>query len=324
MKSFVTLSEKERQFIVVATMRAHNSVREIADILGWREHTARNIQRSLLSRGIIASIPMIDIYRIGFTDFRVFLSDIAETSRVKSIFEKRVLNYPQVYWLAKMNGAFQYAITLLAREPFEMIDFFAAIQPPEDGFYARRTIGIAATWTVFSPSYLAPELGYRESINLTARERVPELEEEDHLILAHIARNPSASTAALARSARIKESTLAYRLKRLTELQVLRGQVYLLRCSEIGVLVYRVMIVDRGLSVQQREKLCKYLSQHPNVVAMLRCTGGWDYEIRLEMHNAEVLEEFCQAIVDGFGRVIGSILSAQQVSILKRASYPCQ
>jgi DNA-binding Lrp family transcriptional regulator len=267
---------------------------------------------------------MIDIYRLGFTDFRVFLSDIAEPSRVRSIFEKRILNYSQVYWLAKMNGAFQYAITFLAKEPREIIEFFAAIQPPKDGFYARRTVSVAGDWTVFSPTYLTPGAKSSPSISLTSQERSRQLDETDHRILSIMALHPSATTAAVARYAGMKASSLAYRLEKLTEQGVLRGQIYLLNCAAIGILVYRVMIVERGLSLEQRTLLVKYLSSHPNVVALLTCAGGWDYEIRFETETVESLEDFCESIIDKFGTSIGAILTAQQARIMKRVSYPCK
>ena len=84
------------------------------------------------------------------------------------------------------------------------------------------------------------------------------------------------------------------------------------------------MIVERGLSVEDRDQLLKYLRSHPNVVALLTCAGGWDYEVRFETEEVEKLEEFCMSIVDTFGSRIGSILTSQQASILKRVSYPCK
>lgn len=324
MRPFVLLSERERKFISAAAMHADLSVKELADKLKLREHVIRSIRQSLLTRKLITPLYMIDIYRLGFTDFRIFLSDISEPSRVRKAFERRILEYPQVYWLAKMNGAFQYAITFLAKEPCEMIDFFAEIQPPTDGFYAKRSVSIAGRWTVSAPTYLAPQISQRDSITLTARERVTDLDAKDHLILAAMAKNPSANTAALARATGLKENSLAYRIKRLTDIKVLRGQIYLLQCDALGILVYRVMIVERGLATDQREKLRRYIEGHPHVMTCLTCAGAWDYELRFETPSVDVLEDFCQTIVDNFGASIGSILLSQQVGILKRVSYPCK
>jgi DNA-binding Lrp family transcriptional regulator len=323
MKPFIRLNDNERLFIAITAMDAAASAKKIAQQLGIREHTVRHIRDSLLQREVITPIYMIDTYRLGFTDFRVFLSDIAEPTRVRTSFEKRVLQHHQAYWVARLNGAHQYGITFLAKDPCEMIDFFAAVQPHPDGLYANKTISIAGDWTVFPPSYLAPELRVRDSITTTSRVRIPPLEHQDISILEAMARNPSANIATLARKTGMAATSLTYRVDKLTEMQVIRGQTYLLNCPSLGISVYRIMVVEKGLSLPERERLRKYFYQHPNVCALLACTGGWDYELRFECANPESVEEFSQTIVDNFGAGIGSIQVSQQIKILKRISYPC-
>lgn len=151
MAQAIKLSEKERRFIVASSLNADSSVKEIAHKTGLREHVVRHIKESLLRRGILQPLYKIDTYRLGYTDFRVFLSDVAEPSRVRQEFERRAVHHPRVYWMARMTGAFKYALTFLAKDPCEMIDFFAEVQPPSNGFFANRSIGIAGEWIVFFP-----------------------------------------------------------------------------------------------------------------------------------------------------------------------------
>lgn len=324
MKPFTSLTKNERHFIVTSAMNADLSVKEIAERIGTREHTVRHIRESLVSRGILKPLHKIDIYRLGFTDFRIYLSDIAEPTRARQAFEKKVVQAPPVYWFAKIQGAYQYGLTFLAKAPNEMVSFFGAIQPTDDGFYARKTIAIASDWTVYTPSYLAPEIKKRDSITITAQERVDDLDESDHHILTAMAKNPASNAASLARLTGMKASSLAYRLEKLSANKVWRGPIYLLQTDLLGISVYRVMISERGLSVAERARLQRYISSHLNVVAFLRCAGAWDYEVRFETENPAALEDFCQTIIDSFGPAIGSIMNSQQVSILKRVSYPCK
>lgn len=324
MKPFITLTDKERHFIVASTLNADLSVKEIAELIGTKEHTVRHIRDALLQRGILKPLHKIDIYRLGYTDFRIYLSDIAEPTRARQAFEKKVIQSPQIYWFAKIQGAYQYALTFLAKAPNEMISFFGAVQPPDDGFYARKTIAIAGDWTVYSPSYLAPEIKRRDSITVTVQEQVSDLDESDYQILTAMAKNPASNAATLARLTGMKASSLSYRLEKLKATKVWRGPIYLLQTDLLGISVYRVMISERGLSIAERARLQRYISTHQNVVAFLRCAGAWDYEVRFESERPAALEEFCQTIIDSFGPAIGSIMNSQQVSILKRVSYPCK
>jgi DNA-binding Lrp family transcriptional regulator len=322
MKPFTRLSDNERCFLAATTLNASVSAKEVAERIGVREHKVRHIRDSLLKRGIIVPLYLIDTFRIGYTDFRLFLSDIAAPSKIRTAFEKLVLQHHQVYWAARMSGAYQYAITFLSKDPCEMIDFFAAVQPKPDGIYAHKTISIAGDWTVFTQNYLAPEMRSRQSISMTTRERISAPDKRDEEILETMARNPTANLAALARACGMASTTLGYRIDKLTEMKVVRGQIYLLNYQALGISVYRIMIVEKGLSISEREKLRKFMSSHPNVGALLVCTGGWDYELRFECSNPEAVEDFCQTIIDDFGAGIGSIRVSQQVKSLKRVAYP--
>lgn len=323
MRQFDNLSEKERLFILATALHADLPMREVADRMRAREHIVRRTKESLIQRGVIKPIHKIDIYRLGYIDFRAYLSGITEPSKVKLAFEKRVLRFPQVYWFARMNGAFQYATTLLARETSEMIRFAEAMQPPDTGLYSQKFISIAGDWTVFPPSYLLPSVRRTSAITIKAGSRVENLDGTDHQVLSALAQNPGHNAAQLARALGMNGSSLAYRLDKLRDLEVLKGQIYLLQCDVLGVLVYRVLIGERGLSIADRERLKRYCAAHPNVVAFHNCTGGWDYEIRFETFEAQTLEDFRQTLIDDFGAFIGSITTAQQVSVLKRVSYPC-
>lgn len=323
MRGFIRLSDNERRFLCRSLLDAEASVNDLSEELGLRPHVVRHMRDSLLSRGVIRPIYMIDTYRLGFTDFRVFLSDIAERSPIRQAFEKRVLAHRMVYWVARMTGDFKYGITYLARDPCEMVDFFGNVQPAPDGFSSKRTIGIAGEWTVYTPNFLAVEMRKRGVISVTARERLPELvDHTDEQILSALSKHPAGTTSTIARAIGMKESSLRYRLQRLRDLEIVRGRIYLLNCKALGVLTYRIMVVERVLLAEQREQLRKYISSHPNVVAFLVCTGAWDYEVRFETESPETMEDFCQNLIDSFKAGIGSIITSQQTTILKRVSYP--
>lgn len=323
MRQFINLSEKERAFIVATALNAELPIREVAELLKVREHVVRRVKENLIHKGVIRPLYMIDIYRLGYIDFRAYLSGITEPSKSKLAFEKRVMRFPEVQWFARMNGAFQYAITFLARRASEMIRFAEAMQPQDTRFYSEKSITIAGDWTIFTPSYLLPGVRRTRAITMKADERVLDLDETDHRVLSALAQNPDHNAAHLARNMGISSSSLAYRLDKLRDIDVLKGQIYLIQCQLLGVLVYRVLIRERGLSTTDRERFKRYCSSHPNVVAFHNCTGGWDYEIRFETFEAQTLEDFSQTLIDNFGASIGSMTTSQQVSVIKRISYPC-
>ncbi len=316
------LSELERRLIVAWNLCADLSVKEIARRAEVREHRARHALISLARRGILIPMYLVDNYRLGFSDFGLFFAPSAESSTLRERFESSLYKHPRVVWLARMSGSFQYGATFMAKHPHELVDFFAWMQPLSLGAYAHKTtrIGIDCTW--FSPNYLAPDIKERTSISITSRLVPPELDELDKKILVTMTRNPASSILELGSLLGMSKSTLTYRIDKLRSSNVLRGRMYSIRNGLVGILMYRVMIVDCGLTASQRQQMYDACAQCPHVVAFMVCTGNWDYELRFEAEHPNVVDNFCQQLIDLFGKAIGSVLVSQQLTTLKRVAYP--
>jgi len=316
------LNEIERRLIVSWNLCADISVREIAQRADIREHKIRHALESLVRNGILVPSFLIDNYRLGYSDYGIFFSPSAETSVSRQAFENQMLADSRIAWLARMSGTFQYGATFMAKQPHDVVDFFETMQPATQGSYAKKTLRIGVDCTWFSPNYLAPDVSSRDSVSVTSREGTPPLDSVDHAILVAMARYPASSTAHLARSTGMNASSLAYRLQKLRELGVVRGRMYSINTARLGVLMYRVMILNCGLTEQDRKKLQSLCARNPNVVAFVVCTGSWDYELRFETEHPQLLDEFCQHLIDTFGQSIGSVKVSQQLSTLKRFAYP--
>lgn len=316
------LSEIERRLIVSWNLCADLSVREIAKRADIREHRARHALMNLVRRGILVPMYLVDNYRLGFSDCGLFFAPSAESSELRRRFEASLERHPRIIWLARMSGTFQYGATFMARRPYELVDFFAWMQPLSQGAYAHKTtrIGIDCTW--FSPNYLAPEMTERQIVAVTSRGESPQLDLVDKKILVTMTNNPASSIAQLSRLTGISASSITYRIDKMRADGIIRGRMYSIRNYLLGIFMYRVMIVDCGLTESQRKQMFEVCSKCPNVVAFVVCTGNWDYELRFEAEHPEVVDNFCQHLIDVFGKAIGSVLISQQLSTLKRSAYP--
>ncbi len=322
MRPSYSLSEVERRLIVAWNLCADISVREIAARADMREHRVRHALENLVRNGIIVPSFLIDNYRLGFSDYGLFFAPSPEPSAMRAKFEQSLLSHPRIYWLSRLSGAFQYGATFLARQPHEVVDFFACSQSLSKGAYPQKTLRIGVDCTWYSPNYLAPEVTERESVSISARERAPELNDADHSILVAMTRNPSSSTAQLARLTGMSASSLSYRIDRMRDEKIVRGRMYSIRTQLLGIFMYRIMVIDCGLSPEQRSQFLKTCASSPHVVAVVVCTGSWDFELRFETEEPAALDEFCQSLIDTFGESIGSVLVSHQLSTLKRIAYP--
>jgi len=322
MAQMARLTERERKVLVAMTLRADAPVKELAKRTGLKEHSVRYVKNALIESGLIEPVYLVDNYRLGYTDFGVFLTRGAESSRGRAAFEKQVQNIERVSWLAKTGGDFQYGLTFLARRSYELDDLFSVIRPPGQGAYFEKLVGLRIDWTIYSPKYLFPDLGEKTEVTMTTRSEPIEVDDEEHDTLMLLAKNPGAYLSILARQAKINPTSLHYRLEKLRKKNVLRCQMYLIHLEKLGISTYRILIVERSMSANQRTQFRAFCAAHPNVAVFLRCTGAWDYEVRFETPHPEDLDTFCQALFDSFGTGIGSIRIVQQFRVLKRSAYP--
>jgi DNA-binding Lrp family transcriptional regulator len=288
------------------------------------ESSIRYVRDSLLERGIVKPVYHIDMLSLGYIDFTAFINRGAESSAGRAKIERLIAEYPQVTALYKMGGDWQYLVWLQIKNVFDIERFFSLIRPNEPGANFEKSIRLALEWTVFTPNYLAPRVSRRSSIAVSAKHNPVQIDETDEQILRGLAKHPEMSLTSLARHLRVNPTTLSYRYSKMQEKGVIRGLSYIIQIDKTQIQAYRILIVDRGLSLEQKKLLRKKFESCPNVVAAILCSGNWDYELRFETESYKDLERFSHDLYDTFGSAIDSIKTTQQLAILKRTSYPTQ
>jgi DNA-binding Lrp family transcriptional regulator len=316
------LSEKERRFIVAATLSADASVKQIAESLEMREHSVRYIRDGLLTRGVIRPVFHSNHFRLGLNDFGIYLSRGSENSAGRKRFETQLERTAGVFWVAKTGGSYQYAVSFATPQTHRVGELFSTLRPSESGTHFDKSFGIRMDWTIYPPTYLTGETRRRDRVTFLPSESAIKIDDLDRKVLRALSDLPSKTVVEYARVAGTSPSSFAYRMEQLREHGILYGRRYVLETQMLGISNHRLLIVDRGLTPNQREELFELCSKHPNVVAFLRCTGDWDFELRFESERVGDIDVFCQLLFDTFGNGIGSLKTMQQLRILKQLAFP--
>ena len=317
-----SLSAKERQFIAAATLTADSSAKEIAQLIGMREHAVRYMRDGLIQRGIIRPVYHINYFKIGLNDFGIYFSRGSENSASRKRFEAQLEKTPGVFWVAKTGGSYQYALSFVTSKTHLVGDLFSALRPSETGTHFDKSFGIRMDWTIYSPSYLSGDTKKRSRITFRPGESVVEIDETDRKVLRVLSDFPSKTVAECSRITGINASSFTYRMEQLRKQGVIHGRRYMLETPLLGISNQRLLLVDRGLTALQRQELFDVCSRHPNVVAFLCCTGDWDFELRFESESVADIDVFCQLLYDTFGNGIGSLKTVQQLRVLKQIAFP--
>ncbi len=305
----MTLSEKEVAELAIVELHADLPLAEIQKRTNQRGHTIRyNLQR-LEERGIIAKVPFIDVYPLGYTGHAIFFSIAPSSSSSKEAFLASLKNHQNVQWLAEMGGDYQYVVTLFVRHPSEVQDFFDSINQKFGNILFEKTISTRLSFTQFNRKYFG---GKPDSLSFGST--TPQtINETDAMILSSMANNTKPY---------IPQSTLRARTKRLKDKQILLGEFYQVNASAIGMQTYEVLINAKGASQSLRESLSTFSKKHKYVVHFVSCLGEWDYEIGIEVPDSQLLLSTLQEIAEKFGDQIVSMKTLSLFQNLKYSLFP--
>ena len=315
------LSDHERQFIIAASHAADTSNSSIAKILGLREHKVRYLREKLVHQGIIKPSFLFNPAAIGLTAFGIYFNRGSVNSTNRRAFEKAANESPSVFWFSKVSGAYQYGVTYLVQKPYELENFFDLARAGGSSTHFEKRITIRTAWTIFSRNYLARSIRKRFSHTFTADAPTQEIDPTDAGILTYLGKNPDASLSQIARDLAIRPSTLSYRIEQLKKRDILLPPVYSLNRNSLDIVVYRFLVVECGLSQQAKQSFIDFCAQDPHVVSFIRCTGDWDFELRVEGETAEEVQDFAQAILDAFGQRIASVTIVQEFASMKSVTF---
>jgi DNA-binding Lrp family transcriptional regulator len=318
----VSLTRNERAFLATCALSGSASLKELASLAGMREHAVRYAMSSLLERGAIKPCWQIDPFTLGLHGIAAYFNRGAESSRGRLTLERKLVSHPQVTWLAKMAGSYQYGIAFNTRRIYDLDDFFALLRPSEPAAHFEKTVRIALDWSLYTPNYLAPSGSKRQVLSMTPPRESINIDETDAAIVRTMASYPHESLPQIARRLSMGSSSFSYRFDKLRDRKIIRGLTYVQQTEKLGISTFRIFIVERGLSSEQKETFKDFLFACPHVVSCVRCAGSWDYELRFETETPEDLDAFCQKLYDTFGSGIGSLSICQQFRTLKWLSVP--
>ena len=111
----MTLSSKEAKILSAVELRADLTIPEIRKLVGLREHTIRYALRQLEERKIIARIPFINLFALGYTSHNIFFSLGAESRKQRQDFLDALNKTPNIVWIAEMGAEFEFGIEIICK-----------------------------------------------------------------------------------------------------------------------------------------------------------------------------------------------------------------
>jgi len=130
------------------------------------------------------------------------------------------------------------------------------------------------------------------------------IDETNWRILNTIANNARMGTVEIGKKVGISADAAADRIKKMEKTGVIRHYNFVPNESIYPFLHYKVLIGFRNSSEQRENDLVEYCMANPNIVYIVKALGPWEFEMDLEVVNAEQFREIMRNMKSRFHDII--------------------
>lgn len=321
------LSEKESSVIGAVELKPDISLKSIRRSTGLREHTIRYALKRLEDRKVITKIPLVNLHRLGLITFNVFFSLSAHKREARQAVLKFLNDSPEVVWIGEFGGEFQYGIALVSKSAARVTSFLREVAIRFPNAFFEKELSLQSACTIFPRRYISgtSRKSGANPIRLAhdgADSETTALDELDDRLLSAMATDGSASHRQLAERLKIAASTIDLRVKKLVERKIIAGYIYAVDPGLFEMQQFKLLIYAKGINPELTKSLTAFCAAQINVPSLIECSGSWDYEIGIDVKNAELVSFFVQELYEHFGTVINTVKILTRFRDSKTRWYP--
>jgi DNA-binding Lrp family transcriptional regulator len=286
--------------------------------------TEKQVKRhidSLVERKFVHRLPVVEMYRLGYTEYTLFLSFSQDEATTQEKVLQLVLPAEEVVWIAKLEGHFSLGLSVRARRTYEVGDFIENTFLGLKDVVRHKAFAARLTFTFYGTRSLRGQ-DVKSAPVVFGRDRVqPTIDEVDELILNTLAMSRMGTTDELSARLQMDRRELESRLQHLEERNLIAGWLYMFDFSNVEPTHYKFLVSTHGISFCLTRGLEELLERDPHVLYYAECFGGWDYEIGAEIQDDAQLRTFVHKLQEYFGERLNELRSLRVLDYSKHLNY---
>jgi len=318
------LTPTQKKVLYWTILNARAPISRIARDLSLKEHAVRYALQILMDREVITPFTLINIHSLGFTDYCLFLSRSYAPKSAHEGILRRLCSTNGVAWVATVGGEYQYTVSYLARDVYELEEFITDLSVATQTSLFEKSIATRLSWTLFRPNYLASGKRSLEKLVRTKIGSPVVIDDLDRNILRILSTKPLSSVQDIGRKVNTPHSTVDFRIKRMEKSGVIQGYVFNVNAARLGMQAYRLLVYERHSNPLLKTNLAMFCEKHTDVSAFIHCFGDWNYEINLEVEDPRQVSVVSDQIYANFGADIKVIKALSVLETQRVDQYPFQ
>ena len=322
MSKIIDLDAKDRKLLWELELDARRNNAEIGKRVGLSKEVVSYRINRLIREGVIEYFQtIINVGKLGYANFRVYLKLEDMTPVQEKDFFNYLAKHPKIWWIVRAEGRWNTNFAVWARDIIDFYEFWDELMDHHKRFIQERQISIYVYLVHLKRSYL---LGTKERevaspLVVGGRELVP-ADGLDLKILRVLGQNGRMPSVEIAKKVRSSPKVVAYRIRRLEKEGIILGYKPMLNLKRIGYEIYKMDVRLRDKKAVKKAEA--WALMNPNVVYIDKTIGGTDFEFDVNVKSPEELDSLLNELRNLLGPSIRDIEYFRGISELKITYMP--
>jgi Lrp/AsnC family transcriptional regulator for asnA, asnC and gidA len=318
------LSIKDRKILYYLDLNSRQSYSIIGKRTGVHKNSVQYRINLMEKSGIINGYySIIDSFKLDYEVLKIYFNFQYTTPKIEKDIITHFSNSKFIWALYTVNGWFDLDAILWVKDRYQFFNFWEKTLLKYGDFFKDITLSFYIRLNAFRADYLLTDIQQnisRNSSTLTGEKTKIDIDKLDFDILSLIAPNARISLTEISEILGQPRSLIKSRFNRLVKQKVIQGFRVKLDISKIGYVFFKVDIQLKEYS--KRNKIIKYISKNPHLVAIDETIGVSHIELELHLHNDEELHQIMNDITTKFPDAIRSYRFIRIKKLHKLSYFP--
>ncbi|MBI4140041.1 Lrp/AsnC family transcriptional regulator [Candidatus Woesearchaeota archaeon] len=291
----IKLDRKDWKLLAELDVDSRQTYQSLAKKVGLSKDAVVYRIVRLQKEGVIQQFhTVIDVGKIGYISFRLYIALLNGTPEKEIEILKYFKQKKEVAWLVSIDGEYSIGMWILVKDIAEMNSLWKEFLEKYHNYVEKRSLSIFTKVSYFPRSYLlGKEKTDAEYIFITeptmgGSDDVPDaVDEKDIAILQLLTSDARKSVVDISQKTGMTPKTVAVRIKNMEKKNVIVGYRTLFDLEKIGYQYFKLHINLQNAERKDIQRFRTYVKQHPNIIYDNEVLGGDDLEIEIQVKNLE-------------------------------------
>ncbi len=287
--NIVDLDLKDKKILFHYGQNARQPLTNIAKQVGLSVDTvAYRLKKLHEERVIYKARTLIDVTRLGYESYHVFLKLKNPTEEIEGNLIKGLCDLPYIRAVLKFYGCFDLEIAVIAKTVQEFDNILSKIVSLSKHALSSYEV-LIITKNYFATTFPKSFLKMRKQVPFNLSE-TPSLDKTDLNLLKIIRDDAQQSLLSLSSKLKISPDTVKYRLKKL-EKSLILGYSPVVNYSSINYHMRAILITIFNLDEQKEKLMQNWLQTNEHVLWAVKTVGKYNLILYVCTHEESTFQE---------------------------------